>query len=34
MADGMILEEGTPEEFFTNPKTPRAQQFLKEILNH
>ncbi len=34
MADGMIVEEGTPEEFFTNPKTTRAQQFLKEILNH
>jgi ABC-type polar amino acid transport system ATPase subunit len=34
MADGMILEEGTPEEFFTKPKTDRAKQFLKEILNH
>ncbi len=34
MAEGMILEEGTPEEFFTNPKTDRARQFLKEILNH
>lgn len=34
MADGMILEEGTPKEFFTNPKTQRAKQFLKEILNH
>ena len=34
MAEGMILEEGTPEEFFTNPKTDRAQLFLKEILNH
>ena len=34
MADGMILEEGTPDEFFNNPKTKRAQEFLSEILNH
>jgi polar amino acid transport system ATP-binding protein len=34
MADGMILEEGTPKEFFTNPKTQRAKEFLSEILNH
>jgi polar amino acid transport system ATP-binding protein len=34
MADGMILEENTPEDFFTNPKTERAQQFLSEIINH
>lgn len=34
MADGKILEENTPEEFFKNPKTLRAQQFLSEILNH
>lgn len=32
MCDGKIMEEGTPEEFFTNPKDPRAQQFLKSIL--
>ena len=32
MAEGKILEEGTPEEFFTNPKDERAQQFLKSIL--
>lgn len=25
---GKILEEATPEEFFTNPKTERAKQFL------
>ena len=25
---GEIVEEGTPEEFFTNPKTERARQFL------
>jgi len=34
MADGEILEENTPEEFFNNPQTPRAKQFLSEILNH
>ena len=32
MCDGKIMEEGTPDEFFTNPKDPRAQQFLKSIL--
>ena len=32
MAEGKILEEGTPEEFFTNPKDERAKQFLKSIL--
>jgi len=34
MADGEILEENTPEEFFSNPKTKRAQEFLSEIINH
>ena len=34
MSDGMIIEEGTPEEFFVNPKSNRAKQFLSEILNH
>lgn len=29
MADGVIVEEGSPEEFFTNPKTERARKFLK-----
>lgn len=32
MAEGKILEEGTPDEFFTNPKDERAKQFLKSIL--
>lgn len=32
MADGMILEEGTPEHFFTNPKNERLQQFLGKII--
>ncbi len=32
MADGMILEEGTPEHFFTNPENERLQQFLGKII--
>ena len=32
MCDGKIMEEGTPQEFFTNPKDERAKQFLKSIL--
>ena len=32
MCDGKILEENTPDEFFTNPKDERARQFLKSIL--
>ena len=32
MADGMILEEATPAELFSNPKTEKAQQFLKSVL--
>jgi polar amino acid transport system ATP-binding protein len=34
MDEGEILEENTPNEFFTNPKTERAQLFLKEVLIH
>src|SRR5690554_6968666 len=34
MADGEIVEEATPEEFFGNPKTPRAKDFLSKILTH
>ncbi|MDX8440231.1 amino acid ABC transporter ATP-binding protein [Mesorhizobium australafricanum] len=34
MADGAVLEEAPPEEFFRNPKHPRAQAFLGEILAH
>ena len=34
MAEGEIVEEATPEEFFTNPKSPRAQDFLSKILTH
>ncbi|MEY8209991.1 amino acid ABC transporter ATP-binding protein [Corynebacterium sp. MNWGS58] len=34
MADGEVLEDATPEEFFTNPQTSRAQDFLGKILSH
>ncbi|MEJ1156265.1 MULTISPECIES: amino acid ABC transporter ATP-binding protein [Microbacterium] len=34
MADGAIVEEATPEEFFTNPQSERAQDFLSKILEH
>ena len=34
MADGQIVEQATPEEFFTNPKSDRAKDFLGKILNH
>jgi polar amino acid transport system ATP-binding protein len=32
MADGQVIETGTPEEMFTNPKTQRCQDFLQHIL--
>lgn len=32
MADGCIIEEGTPEHFFTNPKNERVKQFLGKII--
>jgi glutamate transport system ATP-binding protein len=34
MSDGAIVEENTPEEFFTNPQTDRATDFLSKILTH
>ena len=34
MADGAIVEESTPEEFFTNPRSERARDFLSKILTH
>ncbi len=34
MADGAIIEENTPEEFFTNPRSDRAKDFLGKILKH
>ena len=34
MADGKIVEEATPNEFFDNPKSERAKEFLSRILPH
>ncbi|HOQ07025.1 MAG TPA: amino acid ABC transporter ATP-binding protein [Clostridiales bacterium] len=32
MDDGQILEENTPDQFFTNPQNPRAKEFLSKVL--
>ena len=32
MDEGLILEEGTPNEIFSNPKNPRTKSFLSKIL--
>ena len=32
MADGKIVEEGTPEQIFTAPRQPRKQDFLAKVL--
>ena len=34
MADGQIVEEGTPDEFFEHPKSQRARDFLDSIMGH
>ncbi|MDP3968277.1 MAG: amino acid ABC transporter ATP-binding protein [Nocardioides sp.] len=34
MSEGAIVEENTPEEFFTNPQSERAKDFLGKILKH
>ncbi|OBG22914.1 glutamate ABC transporter ATP-binding protein [Mycolicibacterium celeriflavum] len=34
MADGAIVEAAEPDEFFTNPKSDRAKDFLGKILHH
>ncbi|MGW8377319.1 amino acid ABC transporter ATP-binding protein [Streptomyces sp. ODS28] len=34
MADGRIVEEATPDQFFNNPRTDRAKDFLAKILHH
>lgn len=34
MADGQIVEEATPEKFFTNPTSERAKDFLSKLLTH
>ncbi|WP_412539785.1 amino acid ABC transporter ATP-binding protein [Longispora sp. K20-0274] len=33
MADGQIVEEASPEEFFDNPRSERARDFLSKILH-
>ncbi|MFB7353653.1 amino acid ABC transporter ATP-binding protein [Streptomyces gardneri] len=34
MADGRIVEQASPEEFFSNPRSDRAKDFLSKILHH
>ncbi len=34
MADGAIVEEAAPAEFFGSPKSARAQDFLAKVLDH
>jgi glutamate transport system ATP-binding protein len=34
MADGAIVESAAPTEFFNNPKSDRAKDFLGKILQH
>ena len=34
MDEGQVVEEGTPQEFFTAPKSDRGRQFLSKILTH
>ena len=31
-SEGVILEENTPEEFFSNPQSPRLKDFLSKVL--
>ncbi len=32
MADGYIMEQNTPKEFFENPQNPRLREFLSKVL--
>ena len=34
LADGEIVEEATPDDFFTKPKSERARDFLSKIIDH
>ncbi|NUT31895.1 MAG: amino acid ABC transporter ATP-binding protein [Hamadaea sp.] len=34
MADGQIVEQGAPTEFFANPQSERARDFLGKVLTH
>ena len=32
MADGLLLEEGSPDQIFNHPQNPRLQDFLSKVL--
>ena len=32
MADGVIMEQNPPKEFFENPQNPRLKEFLSKVL--
>ena len=34
MADGVLVEQASPDEFFSAPKSERAKDFLSKILSH
>jgi glutamate transport system ATP-binding protein len=34
MADGQLVEQASPADFFTNPQSDRAKDFLSKILTH
>ncbi|MEU8954674.1 amino acid ABC transporter ATP-binding protein [Streptomyces sp. NPDC048518] len=34
MSDGRVVEDRTPEDFFTHPESERAKDFLSKILKH
>ncbi|WP_295854959.1 amino acid ABC transporter ATP-binding protein [uncultured Microbacterium sp.] len=34
MADGQIVEQATPEQFFTRPESDRAKDFLSKLITH
>ena len=34
MADGKILEDQKPDDFFTHPETDRAKDFLSKLITH
>lgn len=34
MAEGKVVEQASPDKFFSNPNTERARNFLSKVLNH
>ncbi|HUS21571.1 MAG TPA: amino acid ABC transporter ATP-binding protein, partial [Aeromicrobium sp.] len=34
MDEGRLVEQNSPEQFFTNPQSERAKDFLSKILKH